>query len=155
MATVYVMNEFWPTIRSLQQHNAIKTRASLWGRRLFLYLQTVVFGIIRTHTRSRDLATYQTVFSNDSSCRNLIKVIRLIPRNNILTRSFSLGLLFFFFFRCTASFCHWQINRKYNIYYTARVDPIYPARSSKHSFAVPHIHIIIIIIMSTRSSLIL
>lgn len=88
------MNEFWLTIRPL--HNAIKMRASWRGRRLFLYLLTVVFGIFRTYTRARDLATYQTVFSNDSSCRNLIKVIRLIPRNNILTRSFSLGLLFFF-----------------------------------------------------------
>lgn len=34
------------------------------------------------YAHARGLAADQTVFSNDS-CRNLIKVIRVIPRNNI------------------------------------------------------------------------
>jgi len=121
MTTVYYY-DFWPTIRFRRLHNTIKMRASLRRRRLFPAANS---GFWRyRNTRARDLATYQTVFSN-GSCRNLIKVIRLIPRNNINSLFLSWSPVFFFC-RCTASFCHWQINRKY-IYASWP----YPARSSK------------------------
>jgi len=106
MATEYY--DFWPTIRFRRLHNTIKMRASLRRRRLFPAANSASWHY--QNTRARDLATYQTVFSN-GSCRNLIKVIRLIPRNNI--NSLFLSRSSVFFFRCTASFCHWQINRKY------------------------------------------
>lgn len=90
MTTVYY--EFWPTIRFRLLHNAIKMRASQRRRRLFLAANSGFWHY--QNTRARDLATYQTVFSN-GSCRNLIKVIRLIPRNNINSLFLSRSSVFF------------------------------------------------------------
>lgn len=68
-------------------------RASLSWWRFFLAANSGFWHY--QNTRARDLATYQTVFSN-GSCRNLIKVIRLIPRNNINSLLLSWSPVFFF-----------------------------------------------------------
>jgi len=133
MTTVYY--DFWPTIRFRRLHNAIKMRASLRRRRLFTAANS---GFWRyRNTRARDLATYQTVFSN-GSCRNLIKVIRLIPRNNINSLFLSWSPVFFF---VDAPRLFVIDKLTVNIY--TPVDPI--PRDPRNSFAVPYIYTLLLL----------